>query len=312
MGILRVETTGWSHHRLPWDGLVQSLAERHHADDGVLLIGSVEQTLNTRGAIHEPWVGFLHWCPGTPSYINRLYPDPPYDLDDVLASGAMRASLEHCRGLLTFSAWLRNHVETRVGSLVEVRALKLPTTTFVSDFSPADFLAQDRHELLLLGHWLRNAASFYALDPGPRWTKTWLPGDPRCPTASLLIAQGGRDDGSVTIPEYLSHEVLDERLRSCVVYLDLVAAAANNAVVESIVRATPAIVRRLPATVEYFGTEYPLLTDNPGVDAAEWLRDVSRVIAAHEYLLERRSAIDLTQGALLRGFCDALQAFGTS
>ena len=67
-----------------------------------------------------------------------------------------------------------------------------------------------------------------------------------------------------------------------VVFLELLDASANNAVVECIVRNTPVVVNRHPAVEEYLGRDYPLFYDRFH-QAAELLTD-EQIVAAHRYL----------------------------
>lgn len=66
---------------------------------------------------------------------------------------------------------------------------------------------------------------------------------------------------SVTVIDNLDNSQYDKLLTNHVVFLNLVDAAAVNTIIECIVRNTPVIVNRLPATVEYLGKDYPLFYD---------------------------------------------------
>lgn len=83
---------------------------------------------------------------------------------------------------------------------------------------------------------------------------------------------------------YAPNAEYDELLSRNLVYLDLHDASANNAVVECIARATPLLVNRLPAVVEYLGADYPFYFDSLQ-EAAEKALDFELVRRSHEYLL---------------------------
>jgi hypothetical protein len=76
-------------------------------------------------------------------------------------------------------------------------------------------------------------------------------------------------------------------------FLDLYASSANNGVIEAIARATPTLINKLPATIEYFGKDYPLFFDTLEEAAAKAL-DYDLIEKAHQYLLtcETRSKLD--------------------
>jgi hypothetical protein len=88
---------------------------------------------------------------------------------------------------------------------------------------------------------------------------------------------------SVTIIDMLSNEEYDELLTENVVFIDLVDASAVNTLIECIVRNTPILVNRLPATEEYLGVNYPLFYKNLH-HATELLSKESIIISAHIYL----------------------------
>ena len=75
----------------------------------------------------------------------------------------------------------------------------------------------------------------------------------------------------------------DLLLSENIVFIDLFDSAANNVVLECIVRNTPIIVNKTPGVLEYLGNEYPLyfesLSDVPG------LLTTDKIISAYNYLL---------------------------
>ncbi len=78
-----------------------------------------------------------------------------------------------------------------------------------------------------------------------------------------------------------SWEEYDEELTKNVVFLDLYDVSASNKIVECIVWASPLVVNKLDAVIEYLGEDYPLyyekLQDVPS-QACEEVRE------AHDYL----------------------------
>ena len=90
-----------------------------------------------------------------------------------------------------------------------------------------------------------------------------------------------RNYQSVTTLEHLNNIEYDRLLSSSVVFLKLEDCAAVNTIIECIIRNTPIIVNRLPATIEYLGANYPLFYDS--------INDVSKftiknIQTAHKYL----------------------------
>src|SRR5690606_4884423 len=97
------------------------------------------------------------------------------------------------------------------------------------------------------------------------------------------------DIGEVTMLSRLADTAYDRLLAESIVFMELVDASANNAIIESIVRETPVVVNRHPAVVEYLGSGYPLLYDD--LSEVYELLTMQRIRAAHEYL----KAMDKTE-----------------
>ena len=74
----------------------------------------------------------------------------------------------------------------------------------------------------------------------------------------------------------------DELLEKNIAFIDLYDSAANNTVLECIVRNTPLIVNRTPGVVEYLGEDYPLYFDN--LEEVDSLLDLEKLKSGHEYL----------------------------
>ena len=74
----------------------------------------------------------------------------------------------------------------------------------------------------------------------------------------------------------------DELLEKNIVFVDLIDASANNAILECIVRNTPIIVNKLEAVVEYLGEDYPLYFEN--LSDIPSLLEKDKIVEAHQYL----------------------------
>jgi hypothetical protein len=83
---------------------------------------------------------------------------------------------------------------------------------------------------------------------------------------------------------YVAGPAYDELLAENVVFLDLYDSSANCAIVECLARATPVVVNRLEAVVEYLGEDYPLYFDTLE-EAAAKAEDDELVLDAHRSLL---------------------------
>jgi hypothetical protein len=88
---------------------------------------------------------------------------------------------------------------------------------------------------------------------------------------------------TVEIIEYLDNFAYDEMLTANIVFLNLVDGSAVNTLIECLVRNTPVIVNRHPATLEVLGAEYPLFYDNIK-QVKRLLRDPQIILQAHLYM----------------------------
>jgi polysaccharide pyruvyl transferase WcaK-like protein len=88
---------------------------------------------------------------------------------------------------------------------------------------------------------------------------------------------------SVTVLPELDNVCYDKILKDSIVFINLVDAAAVNTIIECIVRHTPILVNRLPATEEYLGKNYPLFYENIE-DVYLLISDIRNIRNAHKYL----------------------------
>lgn len=89
---------------------------------------------------------------------------------------------------------------------------------------------------------------------------------------------------SVKVLNKVDNREYDQLLKNNIVFIKLIDASAVNTIIECIVRNTPILVNRLPATEEYLGKDYPLFY-NEIVEAEYLLNDRKNIKKAHLYLL---------------------------
>ncbi len=146
-----------------------------------------------------------------------------------------------------------------------------------------------------VGTWLRKLHAVYAL-PVRRLQRTIV--HQHEPYIDALFAAEREalrlrvDESIVETLPFLDDRAYDELLSCNLVFVDLYAASANNAVGECLARATPILVNPLPAVREYLGDDYPLYFSSR-TEAAGKAEDPALVVAAHEYLAARPQAEQL-------------------
>ncbi len=266
----------------------------------------------------EPWVGCIHNPQSMPEWFH--FQESP---QTIFAKDIWKKSLEHCKGLFTFSEyhadWLRQQTGMPVSTLVH------PTEIPELQFDFEKFMSNPGKKIVQIGWWLRRLSSIYQLPIGRsnpmEYEKIRLVPmffdnadsylqrliERELEVSGISLEPGFADNTREVI--HLSNSEYDELLSANLVFLHLYDANANNAVIECIARATPLLVNPLPAVVEYLGENYPLyFTTLP--EAAEKALDTSLVLQAHNYLKSCATRDKLTAEYFLQSFIES-QIFQT-
>ena len=203
--------------------------------------------------IKSPWIGFIHFVDNLPS---NIYPQFE-TLSGLILSNTFQESLKYCLGLIVLSR--NSAINLRKFQLgIPIKALLHPIGMSCVDI---DIEQKSINNIVLLGQQYRKISTIFKLQTTKN--KIWLPGmDPRSRRMKTMLQRENLDpiSSNVTI-KYVQSDEYKQILRESLVIIDLWDAAANNAVLDAISCATPILVRRLPAVVEYLGREYPLYFD---------------------------------------------------
>lgn len=241
----------------------------------------------------RPWVGIFHNPPGMPAwFMSHTSPQA------ILRKDIWRRSLPSCVGLFTFSSYLSSWVREQTGK--PVSTLIFPTEIPDTLFSYNKFRDNPDKKIVQIGWWLRRMNAIYQL-PLPQdnpldyvkvrmtplnFSYAQIYFDNLLATeqkAERIEVQKEFSENTFTLP-YLSNDDYDELLSKNIGFVHLYDASANNAVVECIARGTPLLVNRLPAVVQYLGTEYPLYFDDLE-EAKRKSLDLSLIQETHDYLM---------------------------
>jgi hypothetical protein len=234
----------------------------------------------------KPWVGFMHNPPNVPKWFDWCNSPECYLPRDIT-----KESLNYCKGIFTLSnyhaEYLGNEID-KMGYDIPVNALIHPTETPEVKFDMDKFRDTEKKRIVMLGWWLRRMWAIRAL-PTEKYWKTWIVVDQNAKFAfdreNRTIDDFHLQKGIYEEMYWQDNDDFDELLSRSITFLNLYDTSANNAVIESIVRNTPILVNRLPATEEYLGKDYPFLYDTLE-EAAEMVDDEANVEAAHQYLVE--------------------------
>ena len=304
----QIGTSGQYKHRSGWPYVVSTLKAASGVED-ILLDDYVERTFKskycgstvrataramTRDLVEriypvaatstrwkEPWVGIFHHPPNIPEWLA-----PAAHPREILAGWRFRMSCPHLRGAISLSEYLAEWLRKEL--TVPVMAIKHPTEFPASKFTWKAFEENREKKLVQVGWYLRNYRAIYQVQVPEEFQKVHL-----SQKGSAIAEAKQRTDryspyrsrlevGHVQVASWLADADYDRLLTENVVFMELLDASANNAVIEAIVRETPLIVNRHPAIVEYLGERYPLLYDD--LSEIPILLNMSRIKEAHEYL----------------------------
>lgn len=245
-------TVPWSHHHSGWPYCVCGL-QKLHCQNGIDLHTNSIVPLIFDGdkAITKPWTGFLH---ATPSE----------GIAESFSKPICKESMKNCLGIFTLSNYVKNFIKQFSDVPCESVKLSISDPKIMFDI---ESIRQKR--IATIGHWMRRFESIYKID-APDFQK------------SILRCTNKKHDSSIKIIDYLSPDEYEKFLSNTIVFLDLEDSSVNNTIVECIVRATPIVVNRLPATEEYLGHDYPLFY-NDLKEVKSLLKEES-LLSAHEYL----------------------------
>lgn len=269
------------------DGMVKHL---HHAD-GITFIGYLDGHFRGKpdGAriIKSPWIGVLHNTPLTPRHIKRKHPRI-HDLSSFAASLDWKNNRDMCKGLITLSQYTAEFLRGAINNSVPVLHFVHPTGRCDKKFNIDNFVSNSEKKVLSVGHWLRDYTKFFALQTS--YSKVMIKPFHNVSTPSV-------PDDILTL-EHVPDDDYDDLLSNNVVFLNLYDSGANNVIIECIERHTPILINKLPAPIEYLGTEYPLFYDT--IEQAAELLTVDKMFEATRYLEQLPIHDELTINYFLR------------
>jgi len=155
-----------------------------------------------------------------------------------------------------------------------------------------------------LGQQLRYVTSIYKLNTS--FKKIWLPGRSdsdyisnllSCECNSLDINITDSQKENVEIKYISSFEEYDQLISNNIIFIHLINASANNAILELLVRNIPFFVNRLPAVEEYLGAFYPMYFENLE-EIEKILNDKEKLFSLYEETNEYLKKIDKNKFSL--------------
>tara|TARA_Y100001938_G_C8078820_1_gene427797 strand:+ start:406 stop:1551 length:1146 start_codon:yes stop_codon:yes gene_type:complete len=288
----------FGNHRSGWNYAVEALAPLHNPN-GVFFDGFLEKNFSWQRQDNikeniipykKPWIGFFHNPPFKEDWFFGFN-----SLDRILKIPELEQSMDSCMGLFTLSEDLADFLRRETGK--KVSWIYHPTEIPEKIFNFERFLHNENKLIIQVGYWLRKPNSIYLLplNKESKYKKTKLIPYENEKIKDMIshfeVAEKQNYDIQFTqehkdntfLMPRKSDEDYDELLSRNIVFLDLYATSANNAVIECIARTTPLLINRLPATELYLGKDYPFFFSSLD-EAAEKCLDLNLVKRTHEYL----------------------------
>ncbi len=290
MKLVNVNSTLKSTHRGGWSHIIGQIHEKNVSSNNsdIQLVDVVEKFFlwDKKPAINGPWVGIIHCTPDTPPHLISC------DSSQLFLNNGFIKSMPSCRLLITLSNPLKEYIISSlltVGiSHIPVISIKHPTITNVPLFDMSLYKTNANKYIVQVGQQMRRMASLYKLPPIKNHSLLWLTGNPDMGFCRKQLLYDMSYNKWNIVPNMntlyytKTYEEFDSILEKNIVFMDVYDAAANNTVVECIVRNTPLIINRNAGIIDYLGEGYPLYFDT--LEEVASLLTTEKISAAHEYL----------------------------
>lgn len=234
------------------------------------------------------WAGLVHCTPKTPDFLSSS------NITKLFYNKHFIESLPQCKFIITFNSYVTNYLKDKLLDLkfdVPLYTVKHPVDTEnIILFDYNKFIANNDKNIIQIGQQLRKMSSIYLLNTRDNFKKIWLTGTKNFNKCQELLNKEisffnidkNNFKGSVKMDYTNTFHEYDELLSKNIVFVDLFDAAANNTILECIIRNTPIIVNKLPQIFEYLPEDYPLYFND--LDEIPNLLTNKKILAAHNYL----------------------------
>jgi hypothetical protein len=242
---------------------------------------------HTNYKCENEWAAIVHCTPTTPSYLDNL------NLNTMFKNNNFIESIHKCVYLITLNSYITNFMKKKIEELginIPIYTLKHPVDTDnIILFDYNNYINNIDKKIIQIGQQLRRVTSIYLLKI-ENFSKLWLTGTTSFTYCNSLFETESKYlnidkmnlDHNVKMYYTNTFEEYDELLSKNIVFIDLYDAAANNSVLECIIRNTPIIINKIEPIVEYLGDDYPLyFTD---LEEVPKLLTDTKILEAHQYL----------------------------
>lgn len=272
------------NHRGGWDYVLNAMKESNVLvkESSYTFLSMVEEAYLWR-LTQRPkgkWCGFVHCTPNLPANLNF----GAVDISNMIRSSAFLSDIKNCKVLFTLSNHIKDYLLENIPNPPKIVSLVHPTVNNnIPMFTMEKYEQNENKHIIQVGQQLRKVSSIYKIK-APNFRKLWLTGMPNLNNCKNMLQKEDPDLGfDFSIMYYTkTYEEYDAFLEKNIVFIDLYDSAANNTVVECIIRNTPIILNRTAGVLEYLGTNYPLYFNDLSEVGA--LLDIDKIKTAYIYL----------------------------
>ena len=286
---------GFNQHRGGWKSVIQNLTNQnfYSNNSNIYFFDMLENQFlfNTNYTCDKKWAGIIHCTPLTPSYLDNI------NINNLFKNVNFINALKDCICIFTLSRYISCYLEKMFNEKnisVKIFTIKHPVDMEnILLFDMGTYITNQDKKIIQVGQQLRKVTSIYCMPIINGFKKLWLTGNSnlkRCKYSldseyEYFKLNKNNIDNHVKMHYTYSYNEYDVLLSENIVFAHLFDAAANNTVLECIIRNTPIIINKIQGVVDYLGEDYPLYFTDVN-EVPNILLNFEKINQAHEYLLK--------------------------
>ena len=278
-------------HRGGWKSVINNLISKDFFNDNsnINFFDMIEINFlwDTNYICNNYWAGIIHCTQNTPTYLEVV------NIQNLFKNINFINSLKKCKFIISLSKYVTNFLQRKFSQInieINIHTINHPVENKNIPLFDINKYNVNKNKLLIqIGQQLRKITSIYLIKINKKYKKLWLTGTKDFNKCIDLLNKEIKylniinlNINEVPMKYTKTFEEYDELLSENIVFIDLFDAAANNTILECIVRKTPIILNKVGGVTEYLGDDYPLYFTE--LSEVNNLLTDDNILKAHEYL----------------------------